>query len=32
MVEEFRAFLSYAHHDKITDPELMNALTTELVF
>ncbi len=30
MVEEFRAFLSYAHHDKVTDPELLSALTTEL--
>ncbi|SRR6266404_3095047 len=30
MVEEFRAFFSYAHHDKITDPELLDALTTAL--
>ncbi len=30
MAEEFKAFLSYAHHDKTTDPELLSALTTEL--
>jgi hypothetical protein len=29
-IEKFSAFLSYAHHDNETDPELVDALTSEL--
>src|SRR5580693_3176778 len=29
-IREFRAFLSYAHHDRKTDPEMIELLTTAL--